>query len=185
MNNASPWPSIEITDDGSNLIRFIAASKRVTSRTHKIPGTEHFTLRKDLGEDSLSFNCEAIADVEMSFSLIGLTFGENGKFIDYTGYVFFRYAVKFLLSLPKFERIMYSPTYHGNPSPLGTPNNKSHTSLYCGDFDIGTRSLLSLYCQDNEETYLKFKVGTIRDQIEALKLRENDTPFHKDWIFEN
>jgi len=184
MNNDSPWNSEQIPQE-SNLLRQIPAFKRdtETARPHKFPGPDHFALREDLEEDSLSFNWETYASIEKSYTLIALTIGSNGKHIDYTGYVFYRYPVEFIIGLPKFEKLIHDPKFYGNPSKVGQPNNKSHALLYCGNFDVSTRALLSLYCQEETGSLLAFKVKTIRDDIEDLKTRAPDIPYHKDWVF--
>lgn len=177
-----PWQHEDILDD-QYLLRRIAANKRESGRNHKFPGASHFALREEIGEKSLSFNWNKYANEKESYTLVGLTHDRNGNFIDYSVYVFFTYPVDFIKSIPRFERIEHSPEWYGNPSEVGRPNNKSHASLFCGDFNIATRSVLSLYCQNNEKSYLKFKLKTIRDEIEDLKARHNNTPYHKDWKF--
>lgn len=180
MSEKCPWPTEEI-DDEFPLLRHIASDKRQTKNDRKFPGADHFAIRKDLGENSLSFNWGKYADIKISYSLIGITIGNNGKFISPGSYVFYKYPKDILKSLPKFEKIIHSPDWNGNPSPIGKPNNKSHALLFCGDFNASTRAVLSLYCQENESAKLTYKLAAVLKEIEELKKRGNNTPFHKDW----
>lgn len=177
-----PWP-IESVDDNSFVYRQIPAFKRIGKRPRQYPGEGHFELRAD--EDSLSFNWEKHIELNQNFKLIGLSYNKEGKYLDYTGYKVFKYSVNHLKQLSKFEAINHSPKFEGAPSAVGSPNNKAHVSLHCGTFDNGTRVSLSDYCIDNfDDSHCAFDVKTLVGEIEDLRIRANDTPYHKDWIFE-
>ncbi len=183
MADECPWPVEEFSLE-ETLLRRILAFNRETKRDHKFPGPDHFALREDQGETSLSFNWEKYADAETCYIVLGLTKGHDGSFIDPSGYVFFRYPIEEIVFLPKFESLEHDPSWNGNPSPEGLPNDRSHTLLYCGNFDNGTRALLSLYCQEKLDSQVKVKFKMVREEIAQLRLRINQTPFHSDWNFE-
>lgn len=178
---ACPWP-VEQIEGESFLYRQIPVHARVTSRGKKFPGEGHFELRD--GEESLSFNWNKHIDVPKNYILLGLTFNINDLYLEYTGYKIFKYPVSFLKALPKFISLDHTPNYYGSPSPNGKPNNRAHSSLDCGIFDDGTRVALSDYCIENiEESECNFKIKAIKGEIEELRARANDTPYHKEWDF--
>ena len=109
MTNPCPWPLEEFSLQDT-LLRRILAFQRESKRNHKFPGPDHFALREDLGETSLSFNLEKHADAEKCYIVLGLTSGFDGNFIDPSSYVFFRYSVSDIAYLPKFESIEHDPT---------------------------------------------------------------------------
>ena len=178
------WIPQQIEGD-ETFLRHISAQQRKhdLDRNYKFPDPGHFALRDDIGEDSLSLNWERYADSKRCFEVLGLTHGKSGDFLEYSNYVFFRYPLETIKSIPKFEKIVHDPTFNGNPSPVGKPNNLAHTLLYCGSFDLASRSLLSRYCQGNLDSQVALKIKSIRKDIEELKQRAPNIPHHKNWDF--
>ncbi len=175
-----PWEIVEITEEDF-VYRQIPVQKRIVNRNRKYPSESCFILRDF--EDSLSFNLERYINVDKNYKLIGITYS-NGSWLNYTSFKIIKFPVIFLRSLSKFSNINHSPVNNGQPSDVGHPNNKSHTSLYCEAFDEGVRVELSDYClESNNEC--EFDVKLIREEIEALRGRGNETPFHNLWDFDN
>lgn len=181
--NDLPWEIEQIPDD-QILYRQIIASKRKGNRPKKYPPESHFSLRDD--EDSLSFNWDKYIDVIKNFKLIGITFSAKGDFLQYDGFVIYKYEVRFLKAIDKFNKLLHTPNFFGAPSPVGQPNNKSHVSLYYDVDDIGVRTQLSDYCQDNiDYCRCEFDVSSLKEEINQLRLRNNHTPYHNLWEFED
>lgn len=181
VEDQCPWESEEIQDN-QLLYRQIPVMLRKGNRPRMYPGEGCFELREN--EDSLSFNLKDKIEPSQNYILIGLSSNGKGGLNDYTAYKIFQFSVSFLFSLPKFEAILHTPVYGGNPSPVGSPNNPAHVSLLCGNFDEGTRVLMSDYCLDEfDNSEIEFKVATLRNEIEELRNRANDTEYHKEWDF--
>jgi hypothetical protein len=178
-----PWQKEEINSTES-LLRHIPPLATIKEGSRRYPGPDHFSLREDIGETYISFNWEKYADVNCCHILIGISYGTNGEFRKPDGVIHFKYPVEFLKSVPKFEKIEHIPIWIGNPSPIGMPNNKAHVGLFCTIFDIGTRSILSEFCHQNHNSKMKADFNIIREAIEGLKARGNETPYHRDWIFD-
>jgi len=180
INNNYPW-NPEVINEEDFVYRQVPVQQRISNRGKKYPSESHFILRES--EDSLSFNWAKYIDVQKNFQLIGISYFRD-KFLDYTAFKIFRFPVNFLKSLSKFKRVEYSPVFNGLPSPIGQPNIKSHTSLHCDAFDDAIRAELSDFCLDNyEQSYCEFDVKLVRAEIEELRARGNDTPFHMLWDF--
>ncbi|RYE12450.1 MAG: hypothetical protein EOP34_10805 [Rickettsiales bacterium] len=182
IDSTLPW-DIENIDENQVVYRQIPASKRTGNRPKKYPAEGNFALKDN--EDSLSFNWERYIDIPKNFSLLSITANSKGTLIDYTGFVIFKYPVSFLKSMEKFQDIKHSPLYIDCPSPVGKPNNKSHVSLYYDENDQGVRAQLSDYCLDNFEfSNCDFPISSIKHEIEELRNRNNDTPYHNLWEFD-
>lgn len=181
VNEAFPWEIQALTDDDI-VFRQFPVSQRETYREKKIPLESQFALKPD--EDELSFNLSGIIDIPKNFKLIGITHSRKGTFLDATAFKIFKFPVKFLKTLGKFEKIIHTPKFDSAPSPVGRPNNKSHSSLYCGEFNEGTRVQLRDYCRENDCECI-FDIKSIREEIVELIARNNDTPYHNYWEFED
>jgi len=175
-----PWEIQTITDDDF-AFRQVPVNLRETHRTRKIPTESSFALRPN--EDSLSFNLKAIIiDVSKNFKLMSITHTSSGKFVEVTAFKIFEFQINFLKTIGKFEAITHTPQFHGAPSPIGKPNNKSHLSLFCGEFNEGSRVQLKEYCMEND-CECQFDINSIREEIAELRARSNDTPYHNYWEF--
>lgn len=183
MLDECPWKPEEINSD-QFLLRHVSPRQTEKVGGRRYPGPDHFMLREDIGETYLSFNWESYADAERCHVLIGISFGDNEEFRKPDGVIHFKYPVEFLETVRGFEKVEHIPEWSGNPSPVGRPNNKSHTGLFCQVFGIATRSQLSEYCHDYPDTRVKLNFNIIREKVEELKKRENNTPYHRDWIFD-
>jgi len=181
VNEVSPWEIQPITNDDI-VFRQVPVSQRETFREKKIPLESHFALRP--GEDELSFNLDGIIDVPKNFKLIGITHSRKGAFLDCATFKIFKFPVVFLKTLGKFEKIIHTPKFDGAPSPLGRPNNKSHSSLYCGEFNDGTRAQLRDYCKYND-CECPIDINSIKQEIAELIERHTDTPYHNYWEFDD
>ncbi|RZJ86437.1 MAG: hypothetical protein EOO20_18300 [Chryseobacterium sp.] len=182
VDGTCPWESEEIQND-QFVYRQIPVMKRQGTRPRMYPNEGCFELRGN--EESLSFNLQDKITPHQNYILIGLSDNGNGGLNDYTAYKIFKFPVNFLVGLPKYEAILHTPVYEGSPSPVGKPNNPSHVSLLCGNFDDGTRVLMSDYClEDFDNAAIEFKVGLLKKEIDELRARANDTPYHKEWVFE-
>lgn len=179
--DSCPWESEEI-ETTQSVYRQIPVILRKGNRPRMYPGEGCFELREN--EDSLSFNLKDKITPKQNFILIGLSDNGKGGLNDYTAYKIFQFSVEFLKDLPKYEAILHTPVYDGSPSPVGTPNNPAHVSLFCGNFEDSTRALMSDYClEDFDNKAIEFKVGTLKVEIDELRARANDTEYHKKWDF--
>lgn len=179
INIDSPW-EIQALNDDDIVFRQIPVSQRETHRNKKVPSESQFALKPY--EKELSFNWNGIIDVPKNFKLIGITHSKKGAFLDATSFKIFKFPIRFLKTLDKFEKIIHTPVFDTAPSPVGKPNNKSHSSLYCGDFNEGTRLQLQEYCINNDCECI-FDITSIREEIIELIARNNDTPYHNYWEF--
>ncbi|TWI94760.1 hypothetical protein JN11_04541 [Mucilaginibacter frigoritolerans] len=81
---------------------------------------------------------------------------------------------------------MHSPEFKGNPSNVGSPNNKSHSLVYSDIDDLGVRVNLADYPRNNyEDSKCVIDQSAIDKDLEELRQRLNDTEYHKLWNFAN
>ena len=178
--NKNPWLPPEPIPDDSFLFRLVPVRQTDKIGKTRFPKESHFVLRE--GEEGLSINWDKYIDHAGTLILQGLRFSYGTEnYIDPTAYLVYKLSAKFLKENKSEKNLKHDPEYHGNPSPIGKPNNRSH-SLFCyTNDDLALRVILSDYCQGNDSRcYLKnFK--EINAELEGLKQRLNDTPYHKDW----
>ena len=139
----------------------------------RVPNETAFKLRP--GENGLSVNWEKYLDVKGNYILLGLTFNKNNTFIDYTAFKIFRLEVGYIRSVSGVTDVLHDPVFRGDPAPVGQPNNRAHSLIICDD-DEEVRTKLSDYCRDNFDiSDCKFKITSLKTEIEKLKQRLNDT----------
>lgn len=176
----SPWPSIEISSE-DYIFRQASVSNTI-KRKRRVPSEACFILRPD--EKDLSFNIERFIDAYKNYLLIGITHSAKGP-LQVDTFRVFKLPVSLVKSLQAFKTIRYSPNFYGAPSPIGKPNNKSHVSLQCSNYDVGFRTEMAEYCQNNsDKSCFEFDLKEIKKDVEQLRLRGNETPFHNNWEFE-
>jgi hypothetical protein len=144
----------------------------------RFPNEAHF--KPD--EDGLSVNWNRKIDLPQNYILIGISRKVNGQFKNHTDFRIFQYPVRMLKSIEGIEAVEHDPQFHGNPSPVGKPNNPAHSLVKYED-EEHIRMNLSDYSRDNNnEALCVFNVNSLNVVIEDLRSRLNDTPFHRDWI---
>jgi len=182
--NDIPWPLEEITID-CELYRHVHYSHRPKyqgKRRH--PNESHFILKD--GEDGLSFNWNKYAKEKRGLIVIGLKIGNNGSFIPISDYSYFKFPVSFLYSIVGVYEIVHNPIFNGDPSEVGSPNNKSHSLVVFDRDDLSVRVNLSDYCNEHyESAKCDTDLAEIASRLNELRDRLNNTPYHKLWVFEN
>ena len=175
-----PWPEIKISNQ-DYIFRQALVSKTNGKREYRSPKEACFDLRP--GEDYLSFNIDRFITSRQNYLLLGITKNTKGDFLEIDTFRVFKIPISFVKSLKEFKSVEHSPNYYGAPSPIGKPNNKSHTSL-CSNYDVGFRTEMAEYCQKNiTECYYNHDLLEIRGEIDQLRIRGNETPFHYNWEF--
>ena len=173
--NNIPWPIEEIPSEDF-VTRQALPMERTGKRPRKFPKESHFKLRP--GEDGLSVNWVKYLDTKSNFILLGLTHNRNGDYLDYSGFKIFKYSVKFLRSLDGVADVEHKPIYNGNPAPVGKPNNRAHAIVIYPD-DEEIRMNLSDYCRENfDHSFCEFDISSLDQEINNLRERLNDTPYH-------
>ena len=142
----------------------------------KVPKASHFSFRND--EKDLSVNCEAIFSADKICKLIGLTHKKNGEFKNIHDFKLFRFPVGFLRNLEGVNKVLHTPIFNGDPSPVGSPNNFSHSSIYLEN-DEEIRLKISDYCRKNlTESLCVIDYEHLSKEIIKLRELENKTEFH-------
>lgn len=144
----------------------------------RIPAPSHFALRA--GETGLSVNWHQRVDTATHYSLIGLQHNQNGTFLDPHSFRLFVLPIDMLRQLDGIAEVRHDPICHGDPAPVGHPNNPGHAEVIYVDQEnnLDTRLILSEYCRKYPETYKPFPGPDLDRQIQTLRVRNNDTPFH-------
>ena len=141
------------------------------------PNEASFVLKEN--ELGLSVNWDKYISIKDNFLIIGLTQNTPGRFINPTAFKIFKFPVAFLRSIEEIKDVIHNPSYHGNPSPIGQPNNRAHSLVEYSDDDGFVRMNLSDYCNSNYiDCYCEFDVNSINEELEELRNRLNETPFH-------
>lgn len=177
----NPWLPPEPIPDESYVYRLVPVRHTDKIGKTRFPKESHFTLRE--GEDGLSLNWDKYVDHTKTLILQGLRFSHGTEeYIKPGSYLVYKLPAKFLRKVKNEKSLKHDPEYYGDPSPLGKPNNPSH-SLFCyTNDDLRLRVLLSDYCcSEGSRCSLNFK--EITDELDALKKRLNETPYHKNWEF--
>jgi hypothetical protein len=180
-SDAFLWPSESITEQ-CILYRhahFSKLSKNPEKR--RFPNESHFTLRE--GEDGLSFNWGKYADEQRGFIVLGLTHRHDGDFMKIGDYTFFKYPKKVLKEIPGIQEIIHHPTFNGNPSDVGKPNNKSHSLVIYDKDDLSVRMDLSDYCNRIKDSKCDVEIKLLDQELNALRERLNNTEYHRLWNF--
>ncbi|MBB2148823.1 hypothetical protein [Pedobacter gandavensis] len=182
VNKRGPWEVEEITDD-CTLYRQVHVIQ-TSGKPRRSPNESHFGLRPD--EIYLSFNWQKHIDLDKNFKLIGISLSKKLDWLNIAEFHIFKYPVQFLRGLPQVKIVTHDPVYDeaNIPSPIGFPNNRAHSAVYCIENDLKFRTLMVDYCKEKyDEAKCEFNKDSIKDEIEDLRKRANDIPFHKDWNF--
>lgn len=185
MKQTQPWPIEEFTEE-CVLFRHCHYLKRerVSKKERRHPNESSFIMRP--GEDSLSFNWSKFAGPEKSLIIIGLSFGSNGNYIQYKDYTIFGFSYSSLKTIEGIDKITHSPEFYGNPSDVGSPNNKAHSLVYFDNDDLRVRVNLSEYCKSNyDQSKRSVNFSSLEPELEELRKRLNDTEYHRLWEFES
>ena len=170
------WEREPIPDE-DNIYRHCHHTNVIKEKPLRFPNEAHF--KPD--PDGLSVNWDRKITIPQIFILIGLSFNRNDWFIDHKQFQLFRFPVSFLRSVSGIESVEHDPVFHGNPSPIGKPNNPAHALVKYPD-DEEIRMTLSDYARVNSsESYSPFAVNSLNAEIEELRSRLPDVPYNKDW----
>ena len=178
-NLSQKWEPQDISDI-DNVFRQVPKSHL---DENLIPKDSTFALREHIKEQSLSVNLCSLITAENNFKLIGIQQKRSGDWLNPEKFLLYKFPVEFLKTLINFEAVTHTPSFKGAPSPVGRPNNKAHTSLSCGQFDDRTRMQMRDYCESSSNP-VQFEVLDIIEEINELRARANDTPFHYYWNFD-
>jgi hypothetical protein len=180
--NNCPWQLDKVTDE---CVIFRQTTPRQRSgKPRRFPNESNFALRE--GEDYLSFNWERYITVDKNYKLIGITHNRNGEFLDISHFTIFKYPAKEVMKI-RGVSIEHIPVYHDEtPSPVGHPNNPAHLGVLVGESDLAFRTEMTDYCASNSASIQTIcdKAATIQE-IQEIRRRANETPYHKDWVFED
>jgi len=172
---------IEDIDDTSLLYRTITIMATTKgSDKRRFPNEGAFALRPH--ETGLSLNWSKYCCENKSLIVKGLTksLRDPFNFIDVSPNIVFNFPSNFLKS---YGELKHTPIYLGNPSPVGLPNNISHSELTPYE-ELKMRMDLADYCNQNHaSSFCKTNMSDLKLEIENLRQRLNDTPYHRDWIF--
>ncbi|WP_099369610.1 hypothetical protein [Sphingobacterium sp. 1.A.5] len=177
------WPTENI-DDEDNLLRLVPIAKTckiaLDSVKRRIPNEASFALRP--GEEGLSMNWSKYCCEKKSLHIKGITYSTSGTgFIEISQNLIFKFPVYFLKD---YGDVKHTPIGKSNPSPIGEPNNKSHSELFPHN-ELKMRVNLSDYCRkEYHYSFCKVDMKLIQEEVNELRNRLNDTPYHKDWNFD-
>lgn len=180
----SPWPSEDFTQE-CILFRHChyAKRERLSKKERRHPSPANFTLRP--GEDALSFNWGRYADASRGHILVGLTYDKSDNFINHKDYTFFQFPYSELSIIEGVVNVKHDPSFTGNPSEVGKPNNKAHSLVFLESDDLGIRVNLSEYCNQNYEQSKCVVIHSEIDQsLDDLRARLNNTEYHRLWNFQ-
>lgn len=170
----------QIIPDKDYVFRQSVPRERTGTKKRKFPNESHFQLKD--GERGLSVNWKRFITLEENFLLISITYSRKNIFLDHRIFKIFQYPVALFRNIKQIEDVIHSPEENGDPSPVGKPNNPSHSEvLYKNDIEIFVK--LSDYCAENfEEAYCEFDVNSINEKAKELRANLNKTKYHrKDW----
>ena len=146
----------------------------------RIPASSHFALRA--GETGLSVNWYPRIDPVTHYTLIAIQHNGSGVFLDPNSFRVYALPVDMLRQLDGIAEVCHDPVFNGDPAPVGHPNNPSHAEVIYTDQEnnLDARLILSEYCQKHPEAYhYPFPDPGLDAAIEALRARNNDTPYHR------
>ncbi len=171
---------VEVIPDNGNVFRRVPTTPSHTIKTEgrRCPNESHFILKE--GEEGLSVNWDKYITLKGNFILQALTYKHNQQvYCEYTGYIIFSFPIKELRRMEGIKDVFHRPVYNGNPANAGSPNNRSHSEIEYSN-NLQARMDLVDYCNSNFDTsFCDIKVAEIKDEIEQLRKRLNDTPYHK------
>jgi hypothetical protein len=145
-------------------------------KNSRFPKESHF--KPDA--DGLSVNCCRLIPLNGVYHVIGLTYKFNTThYKDPRQFQVFSLPVEFIRAIENVSDVVHSPVFHGDPAPIGSPNNYAHTSLLYPD-DEEIRLKLSDYCQHNHNiSFCPVDFSSIDIEVGALRIRLDDTEYHR------
>jgi hypothetical protein len=88
-------------------------------------------------EDGLSVDWDKYSSPEQSLIRTGLTFRYNTQeFKDPRKFLVFRLNVGEVRQIEEVAAVTHTPVFHGDPPPVGSPNNRSHSSIISIDEEV-------------------------------------------------
>jgi hypothetical protein len=171
-----PWET-ELIPDSDTIYRRIHFTVR--QRKRREPTESAFGLRPD--EKYLSFNWGKYINVPETFISIGLNHNVKKNWVNIRDFTLLHFNVGFIKTMPDVASVLHKPSYYGNPSPVGLPNNRSHAGVYFDDDDDSKfRSTIAKWAQDNlSGCDCEFEHSNIDDELNELRERGNETKYHK------
>ena len=169
--------TIELIPNESSVLRQVVVSQTYKELGRRIPNETHF--KPD--PDGLSVHWDKYISVEDVYHLISIShnYKTPPSFKDYTSFLVFRFGVSGLREIDGISDVIHDPVYKGNPAPVGQPNNRAHALVKYED-DEEIRVLLCDWVRDNyNECFCEMDIKTLRNEIEALRERLDDTKFHR------
>lgn len=149
-----------------------------------IPGSEYRRFPKESDfvphADGLSVNWSAYSSIESIYLLLGISYKhKKPEYKNPREFGLFKLPIAFIRAIENVIDVRHSPVYNGNPAPVGSPNNYAHASIIYPD-DEEIRLKLSDYCRENHEhAYCEGNFDLLEPEIEELRRRLDNTPFHR------
>lgn len=145
------------------------------SPNRKFPKPAHFSP----DPDGLSVHWDRFIQPHGVYHVIGLSyrFGKT-EYKNPRDFRLFHFPVGWLRQLEGLVDVVHSPVFHGNPAPVGSPNNYAHASLIYPD-DEEIRLKLSNYCQSNfDGCYRPVDFELLDSELNELRARLDQTSYH-------
>lgn len=141
----------------------------------KFPKASHFSP----DPDGLSVHWDRHIQPQGVFHIIGLSYRVGkSEYKNPRDFRLFHFPVGWLRQLEGLVDVVHSPVFHGNPAPVGSPNNYAHASLIYPD-DEEIRLKLSNYCQKNfENCHCQVDFDLLDIELSELRARQNMTSYH-------
>jgi len=176
-----PWP-VEPIPGNEYLSRHVLASGLIKESGRRFPSESDFILRET--EDGLSHYWNRHISLEDIYITIALTHNAKGAYKEYTSFKIFQIENNYIKSLNDSLKVEHNPAFFGNPAPVGSPNNRSHSLVIFPKVEeeelLQIRINLATFCQKNYETsYREFDVKSIKEKVVHLREKTNDTPYHR------
>ncbi len=125
-----PW-EIELIPVDSKVYRLIPL--HMIRKGSRIPSESMFQP----DADGLSVDWDKYSTPAMSLVRTGLTFRFNSQeYKDPSRFLVFRLNVGEAGNLEEVIAVNHTPVFHGDPAPVGLPNNRSHSSILGEDEEI-------------------------------------------------
>lgn len=128
--NKTPWET-ETIPDSSAVYRMVPS--HMVKKGSRIPSESMFVP----DADGLSVDWDKYATPEECLIRVGLSFRFNKQeFKDPSGFLVFKLQVGPVRKLEGVSGVKHTPVFHGEPSPVGAPNNRSHSSIMGSDEEV-------------------------------------------------
>ncbi|MEX0966750.1 MAG: hypothetical protein WD077_05895 [Bacteroidia bacterium] len=170
----NPFEVKEIHEE-HNVFRQVHFSDLVGPKKKRFPSEAHFAP----DPDGLSVYWGQMINAMGVLITIGLSFKKDDTFKNPTEFKVLEFTVSYLRSIEGVLDLIHTPQFNGNPAAVGSPNIPSHASVRYGIEDLEVRVNLSDYCRENrEEVFCSINANSVLEEVEQLRLRLNDTPYH-------